>query len=46
VFLENRDDLCLGESRLSHRRVPFGLSAGEPTVSNGPTIRGNVRNSR
>ena len=40
VFPEYRDDLRLGEARLSHMRFLFGLSAGETHGINWPGMPG------
>jgi hypothetical protein len=42
VFFESRDDLRLRKAGLPHDAVPFGVSAGKPTVSRGPDYRGGV----
>jgi len=42
MFLEDRDDLRLGEAGLSHTGFLSAILAGKPTISIGPDPRGDV----
>ena len=42
MFLEDRDDLRLGEARLSHTGFLSAILTGKPTISIGPEFRGDV----